>query len=74
MIAKAQRLALTGGDDYEILATVAAAKADKFAREASEVGVRVSRIGEIVEHRHGMVVLGHDGMPIELDRMGHTHF
>ncbi len=70
----ALKLILTGGDDYEILATVAAAKADKFAREASEVGVRVSRIGEIVEHGHGMVVLGHDGMPIELDRMGHTHF
>jgi thiamine-monophosphate kinase len=66
---------LTGGDDYEILATVSPGKAERFRREAAEVGVRVSRVGFIVEHRrHAPVMTGRDGRPIAFDGWGHTHF
>jgi thiamine-monophosphate kinase len=65
---------LTGGDDYEVLATVAPKKTDGFVREARASGVRVSPIGTIVEKRHGLIVTGRDGAPIALERLGHTHF
>jgi thiamine-monophosphate kinase len=43
----ALRSVLTGGDDYEILATVPENLADAFARDASEAGVTVTRIGRV---------------------------
>ena len=39
--------ALTGGDDYEIVCTVPAAKADAFRAAAKAAGVAVTEIGEI---------------------------
>lgn len=71
----ALRTVLTGGDDYEILATVSPDKAERFRRDAAAAGVRVSRLGMIVEHgRHLPVVFGRDGSPIAFDGLGHTHF
>lgn len=71
----ALKTVLTGGDDYEILATVSPGKAERFRRDAAAVGVRVSRLGAIVEHRrHAPVVSGRDGRPIAFDGLGHTHF
>ena len=39
--------ALTGGDDYEIVCTVPAAKAEDFRAAAQAAGVAVTEIGEI---------------------------
>jgi thiamine-monophosphate kinase len=66
---------LTGGDDYEILATISPGKAERFRRDATAVGVRVSRLGKIVDHRrHAPMVIDRDGRPIAFDGQGHTHF
>jgi thiamine-monophosphate kinase len=70
----ALKIALTGGDDYEILATVPAGRAAKFAAEAEAVGVTVARIGRIVKGKAPPVVLGADGKPMGFDGLGHTHF
>jgi thiamine-monophosphate kinase len=70
----ALKIALTGGDDYEILATVPAGRAAKFTSEAEAAGVPVARIGRIVEGRAPPVVLGSDGRPMGFDGLGHTHF
>ncbi|SCY84438.1 thiamine-phosphate kinase [Microvirga guangxiensis] len=44
-------LALTGGDDYEILCTVPEKKLDSFLKEADSVGVMMSAIGRVVQGR-----------------------
>jgi thiamine-monophosphate kinase len=73
--AAALKIVLTGGDDYEILATVSPKMAEKFVREAEKVGVRMSRLGFIVERRrHAPVITGKDGRPIAFDGLGHTQF
>jgi thiamine-monophosphate kinase len=66
--------ALTGGDDYEILATVTKSRAGRFAAEARSAGVPVARIGRIVEGAGPPVVLGPDGRPMAFSGLGHTHF
>ncbi len=65
---------LTGGDDYEILATVPEPDAEAFAEEAAAAGVPVTPIGRVVEGRGPPVVLDSDGRPLRLDRMSHVHF
>jgi len=64
---------LTGGEDFEILATVRASDADAFALAAAEAGVPVTPVGRVVAGRGPPVVLGRDG-PIRLDQFGYTHF
>ncbi|HET7718013.1 MAG TPA: thiamine-phosphate kinase [Bauldia sp.] len=64
---------LTGGDDYEILATVRAKDADAFAEATAEAGVPMTRIGRVTEGSGPPVVLGSDG-PIRLDHFSHVHF
>ncbi len=64
---------LTGGDDYEILATVPVAKADAFSHAAAEAGVPVTRIGTITGGEPHVLVMGPDG-PMHLGHAGHVHF
>lgn len=64
---------LTGGEDFEILATARPSDADAFAEGAAEAGVPVTRIGRVVEGSGPPVVSGPDG-PIRLDHFGYTHF
>ena len=64
---------LTGGEDFEILATVRPSDADAFAEAAAEAGVPVTPIGRVVEGSGPPVVLGAEG-PIRLDQFGYTHF
>jgi thiamine-monophosphate kinase len=65
---------LTGGDDYEILATVPEPDAEAFAEDAAEAGVPVTRIGRVVEGKSPPVVLDAEGRPLPLDHMSHVHF
>ena len=64
---------LTGGDDYEILATVREGDADEFAEAAAMAGVPMTRIGRVIEGQGPPVVLGPEG-PIRLGHFSHTHF
>ena len=65
---------LTGGDDYEILATVGERAAVRFARDAEEAGVPVTRIGRIVNGEGPPRVRDATGATIRLTGGGHTHF
>jgi thiamine-monophosphate kinase len=65
---------LTGGDDYEILATVPEPDAEAFAEAAADAGVPVTRIGRVVEGKSPPVVLDIEGWPLPLERMSHVHF
>lgn len=61
--------AAAGGEDYELLFTTSVASAE-VARCASEIGVPVTQIGIVTEHRETWFLLG--GEPQELK--GYDHF
>ena len=61
---------LTGGDDYQVLATVPPDRAELFEREAQNV----TRIGEIRPLREGVEVRGGDGQPLDLPHGAFDHF
>jgi len=65
---------LTGGDDYEILATVQASKLPAFRTAASSLGVELSEIGEILAADDGPRFVGRDGQPVKFARQSFSHF
>jgi thiamine-monophosphate kinase len=64
---------LTGGDDYEIVCTVPADKADSFGAAAKAAGVPVSEIGTI-SAGEGARFLSADGAPLTLVHASFSHF
>jgi thiamine-monophosphate kinase len=64
---------LTGGDDYEILAVVAAAKLAAFRAAALSLGVDLTDIGEITAG-DAPRFLGRDGQPLKFARQSFSHF
>ncbi|MCC6850049.1 MAG: thiamine-phosphate kinase [Deltaproteobacteria bacterium] len=70
--AAARRLALVGGEDYELLFTAAPRQRAALAR--LHAGVAFTRIGTVAAGR-GLVVLDGAGRPLALPRgAGHEHF
>lgn len=65
--------ALTGGDDYELLFTVAPADARKIAALSKTLQLSLTEIGRI-EKGCGVRVIGENGAPLALERMGFVHF
>jgi thiamine-monophosphate kinase len=65
--------ALTGGDDYEIVCTVPAHRADSFRSAALAAKVQVTDIGE-VEAGEGVQFLGGDGQALVFKRTAFSHF
>jgi len=63
----------TGGDDYQVLATVHPANVTAFVGAAAAAGVMVTQIGRIVDGA-GVMIVGPDGAPITFDKPGHDHF
>jgi thiamine-monophosphate kinase len=64
---------VAGGDDYEILAAVPAARAADFASAAALAGVSVTAIGSAVAGE-GITIEGRDGEPLTLATEGWDHF
>jgi len=67
---KALGLALTGGEDYELLFT---AKAEVIARIKKVAACPVTAIGEITTGQ-GVTVVDRRGKPLKLDKAGWEHF
>jgi thiamine-monophosphate kinase len=65
--------ALTGGDDYEIVCSVPAAKAAGFCAAAQAANVAVSEIGEI-KAGEGARFLGAGGQALIFKRASFSHF
>ena len=61
---------LNGGDDYEILATIPADRAQQFEQEA---GI-VSRIGVMADREEGIKILDALGQPLDLAHGAFDHF
>jgi thiamine-monophosphate kinase len=65
---------LTGGDDYEILATVPTAQLAAFRSAASTLGVDLSEIGTITAAPAQVRLVGRDGQPLKFARPSFSHF
>ena len=67
-------LALTGGEDYELLFTVAPSNQEKVARLARRIGTRMTRIGTIRPRAFGINVRPGDGRLRPLPVLSYDHF
>jgi len=63
---------LTGGDDYEILATLPPLKFDAFRTAAAEAGVAVAQIGQVTSGQG--VLFRHGGKVLSFARPAYAHF
>ncbi|MBI5487711.1 MAG: thiamine-phosphate kinase [Deltaproteobacteria bacterium] len=73
---RGRALALGGGEDYELAATVPPANLPLLSRLAAEADVGLYRAGEVVSHHPAGTVLGveADGSEHPLPRAGFRHF
>lgn len=67
-------IVLTGGDDYEILATIPEASAAAFERDARAAGIPVARIGTLATAGDGPPIRLSDGRPLAPVALGYRHF
>ncbi|MBF0588884.1 MAG: thiamine-phosphate kinase [Magnetococcales bacterium] len=66
---------LTGGEDYELLFTVAPGMAEQLVADAAEkTGVMVTEIGQVVKSDDHKPVVLKDGEAMSLSGQGWTHF
>jgi thiamine-monophosphate kinase len=66
-------IALTGGDDYEVLAAIAEARFAAFADAAGKAGVPVTAIGRFAEGE-GVMVLDANGKELSFATASFSHF
>jgi thiamine-monophosphate kinase len=64
---------LTGGDDYEIVCTIASERPASFRSAAEAAGVTITEIGRIVEGQ-GAAFLAADSQPLSFARASFSHF
>jgi len=67
------RLALAGGDDYELCFTVAPEFCSQAEESLAEVGIPATRIGEIVSGDELKCIDSH-GDAVAIDYTGYNHF
>lgn len=68
------RWVLTGGDDYEVLATVPSGSAEAFAVDAANAGVPVTRIGAVTAGSGDPVALDRAGAAVTFPQRAFDHF
>ncbi len=66
--------ALSGGEDYELLFTVPAAREKKVQMISKRLGLAMTGIGEITHRRQGLKTIGIHGKPVRLQETGFRHF
>ena len=74
---RATETMLTGGDDFEVVATVPSRKLKSFLTAARRAGVPATGIGRVTAGtgaRSGVRFLGPDGRPLRFARTSFSHF
>lgn len=72
-IEQARKYALSGGDDYELVFTVAAKKQSALDTLIKQSAIKITCIGDVVEQR-GIQVLDSNNNAIDLPTLGYEHF
>jgi len=69
-------LALTGGEDYELLFTARPKNEARVMKTATRLGLRITKIGEITGKGRASVVkvFGADGRDVRISGAGYLHF
>ena len=67
-------LALTGGEDYELLFTAAEGAAKRIAAISKRLRLRITPIGHITARPRSVTVTGKGGRPLGFTQRGFTHF
>ena len=65
---------IAGGDDYEILCTIAEDRVEAFAQAAKRAGVSVSSIGTVVAGSTAPKFIDGQGREITLEQRSYSHF
>jgi thiamine-monophosphate kinase len=71
--ASALRLALTGGEDYELLFTAPEGAARKIAAVSKKLRLGITPIGYIIARPQSVTVMGRGGRRLSLARRGFSH-
>ncbi len=66
--------ALSGGDDYEILAAIAPDQAQAFEQAAFQTGVPVTQIGRVMQGHAPPLFLSKTGLPVAFSKGAFSHF
>lgn len=70
----ATRMALTGGDDYELCMAVAPENLEGIKQIGVELGIAVTEIGAFSGDETGVLCVDEGGNTIEFEAAGYTHF
>jgi thiamine-monophosphate kinase len=68
------RYALSGGEDYELLFCVRRKDRSRLEKIKRRIDVPITHIGQCVDARHGVQVIGANRRPLRLPVKGHDHF
>jgi thiamine-monophosphate kinase len=67
-------IALTGGDDYELIASVSTSRTAEFEQLAAAAGVPVTAVGRALAGRHAPAFIGRDGRRQSFASGSYSHF
>jgi len=68
------QIALTGGEDYELLFTASCQMEERIASLARSLKIPITRIGEILPKKEGLHIIRKDGREYSPTRLGFEHF
>ena len=67
-------LAVSGGEDYELVFTLPAELRTLVIQTLEDAGIKITAVGEILEASHGVTAVDWDGRETPLGQVGYTHF
>jgi thiamine-monophosphate kinase len=67
-------LALSGGEDYELLFTAPPERRERISSLAGSLGIPITRIGEIFPIKQGLRIIKTDGEEGSPSCLGFEHF
>lgn len=67
-------LALTGGEDYELLFTTRPEHISRINSLSKRLRLPITPVGKIVKKSYGVVALGQDGRKLRIKKAGYEHF
>lgn len=68
------RIALSGGEDYELLFTASPKKRTKISSISRSLNIPITCVGQILYEKEGVQLIGRDSKEIPLNRLGFDHF